>query len=119
MLGKLIRRALYSTANSSALELLNAGNSPELVIRLLEAEKNVQYQRAETEAQRAETEVQRALKEAQRADTEAQRALKEAERAAKEAQRADFAEINYAAKELDLLYLEGTLLSRKIIGKYR
>ena len=95
------RRTLQSLAATpqTPLQLLKAGIPPEVIIRLVQAEKE-----SEKLQERAEKEVQ-----AQRAETEAQRAEKEA-------QRADFAVKDLKVMELELAFVKGKLLSRYIIG---
>ena len=100
------RRTLQSVAATpqTPLQLLKAGIPPEVIIRLVQAEKESEklQERAEKEAQRAETEAQRV--EVQRAEKEVQ------------AQRADFAVKDLKVMELELAFVKGKLLSRYIIG---
>ena len=95
------RRTLQSVAATpqTPLQLLKAGIPPEVIIRLVQAEKE-----SEKLQERAEKEVQ------------AQRAEKEVQRAEKEAQRADFAVKDLKVMELELAFVKGKLLSRYIIG---
>lgn len=93
------------------MELLDAGIPSSVVLRLSEAEKEIQI----AQAQNA---IHIAQKKTQEGETEIQRkvAEKEAQRAEKEAQRADFAEANFRRAQLDLLFAEGKLISRRILG---
>lgn len=99
---KIVRKlSTKSLFKASAMELLDAGIPSSVVLRLSEAEKEIQAQNA----------IHIAQKKTQEGETEIQRKVAE-----KEAQRADFAEANFRRAQLDLLFAEGKLISRRILG---
>lgn len=102
---KIVRKlSTKSLFKASAMELLDAGIPSSVVLRLSEAEKEIQI----AQAQNA---IHIAQKKTQEGETEIQRKVAE-----KEAQRADFAEANFRRAQLDLLFAEGKLISRRILG---
>lgn len=106
---KIVRKlSTKSLFKASAMELLDAGIPSSVVLRLSEAEKEIQIARKEIQAQNA---IHIAQKKTQEGETEIQRKVAE-----KEAQRADFAEANFRRAQLDLLFAEGKLISRRILG---